>query len=710
MNIYLQLTKIMSKRLVLALLVVLSFGFIVSGKEVTLTDAEKAAKNFIYITLNKYADGIEMDQVRLSDPYVYKQNGQSIFYVFNLDPGFIIISAEDAFTPVIGYSFDGSFRFEDAIPNYRGFILNYADQINFTRKNQVEAEPSFAALWNELLTDNLQAAAITRDRDVEPLTRSQWDQGSPYNILCPEDPAGPGGHVWAGCVATAMAQIMYYWRYPETGTGEHCYTPNFTYGTQCANFGETYYGWDGMINSITYQYPFPNAELQYHCAVSVNMSFGPNGSGSYSYILPQRLNLYWRYNDAAYLERENFNLATWTNMLKDELDAGHPVYYSGYNPSDGGHAFVCEGYQGDNFYFNFGWGGSGDGYYSLSNVNGFYLDQAMVRYFVPSDDDYPYINTGNKTIIHKSGSITDGSGPIENYANNLDATWLIDPQSVEDSITDISISFLEIDLQAGDTLKVYDGGTTSDPLLAAFSGTSPPAELTSSSNKMLIRFITNSNGTGSGWYAEYSTTSPEFCENAFQLTEPSGTFDDGSGDFYYRNATACMWRIKPDNANKITLSFNSIDTEENRDKIKVYDNTTLIGEFSGSQVPAALEATSGTMVLLWTTDNINTMQGWEVSYESDQVGIQENSGISSLETYPNPAANELNILLEMDHPAPLTINLVNVAGQLVYQDNEQSNVQVYHSVINTSDLKPGIYFLKITSVTGSWNKKVVIAH
>ena len=65
-----------------------------------------------------------------------------------------------------------------------------------------------------------------------------WDQGSPYNMYCPEDDAGPGGHAWVGCVATAMAQIMYYWRYPETGTGQHCYIPgNYSYGQQCADFG-----------------------------------------------------------------------------------------------------------------------------------------------------------------------------------------------------------------------------------------------------------------------------------------------------------------------------------------------------------------------------------------------------------------------------------------------------------------------------------------
>ena len=153
-----------------------------------------------------------------------------------MNPGFIIISAEDAFTPVIGYSFEGSFSFDDAPANYKGFILNYAEQILYAQENQLEPTMEIAAAWTELRNDRiLKIMTISRERDVAPLLACNWDQGSPYNIFCPEDPAGPGGHVWVGCVATAMAQIMYYWRYPETGTGQHCYTPgnSFLWTAMC---------------------------------------------------------------------------------------------------------------------------------------------------------------------------------------------------------------------------------------------------------------------------------------------------------------------------------------------------------------------------------------------------------------------------------------------------------------------------------------------
>jgi hypothetical protein len=700
----------MKTRLLLVTLLLSLFSLNITAKEVTLADAEKAARNFIYITMNTYDDGIDFDQIHLTDAFTYKVDGQAAFFVFNLNPGFIIISGDDAYTPVIGYSYKGSFVFENADANYKGFILNYVDQIKYIRQNQITALPEINAKWDELLSSNIASLSITRERDVEPLLSSTWDQGSPYNILCPEDPQGPGGHTWVGCVATAMAQIMYYWRYPENGTGSHCYTPSLVYGQQCADFENTFYQWDGMINSIDNKNPIPNAELQYHCAVSVNMSFSPSGSGSQSYLVPQRLDLFWRYNDAEYLEKQNFPNATWISMLKAEIDVAHPLYYSGYSPSQGGHAFVCDGYQGDNFHFNFGWSGSGNGYYSLTNVGGFYQGQAIVRYFVPSDTDYPYINTGDITITQKSGSFTDGSGPVEDYASNTNATWLIDPQTIEDSITSVTVEFTYFDVAAGDSVRIFDGGSTSDALLGSFSGNTLPDEVTSSSNKMLIQFVTDGSGTSSGWYAEFSTTSPTWCSGLTQFTEPSGSFDDGSGDFYYQSASTCMWRIKPDYANKITLYFDSFETEEDNDKLTVYDNNTIIATLSGNEIPEPIEATSGTMFITWATNNTINMQGWEAYYEVDNVGIQEESGIVKMETYPNPAGNELNVLIEMNQTEAYTIGLYNVAGQLVYQEEEQGNGNTYHSVINTTSLNNGLYFLKVSSSSGSWNKKIVVAH
>lgn len=699
----------MKTRLFLVSLLLSLFVLTLSAKEVSMADAEKAAKNFMYITLNKYSGATAMDQIRLSNPYVYSQGGTPVFYAFSLNPGFIIISAEDRFIPVIGYSFQGTFVFEEADQNYKSFILGYVEHIQYVRDQQIAADPGITAQWEELLTDNITTMTIPRDRDVEPLLSSTWDQGAPYNILCPEDAAGPGGHTWVGCVATAMAQIMYYWRYPENGTGQHCYTPSPTYGQQCAYFEATHYAWEGMINSVDNRNPYPNAELQYHCAVSVNMNFNPNGSGAQSYIVPNRLDAFWRYNDAEYLEKASFSMTNWQNLLKAEIDLMHPVYYSGYTTASEGHAFVCDGYQGNNFHFNFGWSGSGNGFYALTDVGGFYLGQACVRYFVPSDVNYPYINTGAITVTHRSGSIEDGSGPAENYGDNLDATWLIDPQTAEDSVTDISLTFVKLDLLAGDSIKVYDGATTSSPLLGSWSGTTVPGEITSTGNKMLVRFVTNGSGNTTGWYAEYTTSAPTWCSGMTQLTEPSGSFGDGSGTFNYNGGSTCMWRVKPQNASKITLYFDSFETEEDVDLLKVFDNNVLVATLSGSDIPDPITVNSGTLFLTWSTNLLDSYAGWEAYYEINNVGVLETPGILKLEAFPNPADEEMTVSCEMKQAEPVILTLSNPAGQVVYRESFPAVAQ-FRSTINTSGLEQGMYFLRVSSDSGSWNRKVVIVH
>jgi hypothetical protein len=303
----------------------------------------------------------------------------------------------------------------------------------------------------------------------------------------------------------------------------------------------------------------------------------------------------------------------------------------------------------------------------------------------------------------------DGSGPAENYGDNLDATWLIDPQSGGDSISKVTLTFVQFDLQAGDSLKVYDGGTTSAPLLGAFSGTTLPATINSTGNKMLIRFTTNGSGNSAGWYAEYTTTSPVWCSGLTQLTEPSGNFNDGSGNFNYQGGATCMWRIKPEYANDITLYFDSFETEEGVDMVKVFDNNVPVATLSGTEIPDPITVTSGTLFITWSTNLLDNFAGWEAYYEIDNVGVAENSGVLNLETYPNPAGDELNVTGELKQSQSFTITMTNLAGQVVYRESHQAAAQ-FHSTLNTSSMQSGLYFLRVTSASGSWNKKVVIAH
>ena len=649
------------KTRILFLLLVLCFALPnVFSKEVNLEDAKKAAKNFYFEKSNQYMDGIDFTDVKIINTFVRTDNNMPVYYAFDFaNGGFVIISAEDAYTPVIGYAYKGIYPSVNPEYNYSSYMETYVDMINYARLNNIEATSEFKSEWDHLLTNNVNALiTLTDEKDVSPLTSGMWNQGYPYNVMCPADPQGPSGYVYAGCVATAMSMVMYYYRYPINGTGSHSYNPNPTYGVQTANFGETYYQWDGMKDHIDQHNPIPIAELQYQCGVAVNMQYGPDASGAYSYTVPDRLNSYFRYNTAQFKEKVSYTLSSWINLLKIDIDLSHPLYYSGRSTS-GGHAFLCEGYQGDNFYFNFGWSGSGNGYYSLTNVNGFYIDQGCVKNFYPSDPDYPYHSSGAYTIPQQSGSFTDGSGPIEDYLDNQTASWLITPQTAIDSFRYITLSFTHFDLASDDYVRVYDGVDATAPLLGEYTGNTIPANVSSTGNQMFVTFETNSSGTAPGFKAEFIAAAPQWCSGLVDLMDPTGTFDDGSGAWNYSNGSTCMWRIQPQFAGDITVNFNYFDTEADKDQLKVFDGSSLVATLTGDDIPSPITATSGSLSLAWSSNTWKTFPGWEIYYEIDNVGVEEQA-MEDLVVYPNPAKDQLNISFNANVNQTFELNLINM--------------------------------------------------
>jgi hypothetical protein len=353
------------KKSLLFLFISFSVISLLKAEIVDQSKAEKAAKNH-YIM---YGDATTVDSLSINLVYTEMVDNQPVYYVFNAEDneGFIIVSAEDNVYPILGYAFEGNyFTNLDFNPeNFQYWMNNYTDQIVYARKNSLEASVFINQTWHELLQTNPTAKNA---ENVDPLLSTLWDQGTYYNQLCPTDPGGPGGHVWAGCVATAMGQVMKYHNYPDQGTGSHSYNcPG--YGNQSANFGATTYNWTGMPNQVN-STNINVATLLYHLGVSVDMQYSPNGSGAFSSDARDALVEYFGYSDNAQLSPKNsFPIETFIYKLKNELNLNRPVYYSG-SGSAGGHAFVCDGYQGDDFFhFNWGWSGYANGYFYLSNLN-----------------------------------------------------------------------------------------------------------------------------------------------------------------------------------------------------------------------------------------------------------------------------------------------------------------------------------------------------
>ena len=316
--------------------------------------------------------------------------GETCFYVFNAgEQGFVIVSADDRFRPIVGYSDEGPFDTENMSPE----LAFYLDKI-------IEARTSPNAVlfdntpqeWQSVMTTG-KLLSRNRGRGVDYLVATKWNQDSPYNLYAPEASNGPGGKCYAGCVATAMSQIMKYWDYPEHGTGSHTYNSGGWWGPYYpnlhANFGATYYDWDNMpikINSSSPQEQIDAvATLMYHCGVAVNMGFDYDGSGANSEDVPNAIQQYFSYSSHVDMKyRDNYPLVEWQNLLKESFDIGWPVYYSGYS-NEGGHAFVCDGYDDDDlFHYNWGWGGSNDGWFVIDEID--YADWAGAIFnFVPAN-------------------------------------------------------------------------------------------------------------------------------------------------------------------------------------------------------------------------------------------------------------------------------------------------------------------------------------
>lgn len=351
------------------------------AEKVNIEKARRVAKNFYF-----EKTGITQEKISFEAEYsVLTGNAEPAYYIFDLEQGFVIVSGEDRVRPLLGYSTKNSYSPESNNPGFNFWVNQYRDEIQYIRENNLDAYPETPVMWQKY-TMAFDEFNFRSAKAVDALLGAiEWDQSAGWNAYCPAASGGPGGHVYAGCVATAMGMVMRYWNAPYQGTGSHSYN-HYLYGTQSANFGATQYEFPLMDPNTATD---AAALLIYHCAVSVDMDFGVDGSGAYSTDVPYALETYFGYdNDATHKYKSSYPAATWIQMLKDNIDEARPLYYSGQGP-DGGHAFVCDGYDdSDMFHFNWGWSGYENGYFALTDLtpgsNNFNSSQAAVFDIYPA--------------------------------------------------------------------------------------------------------------------------------------------------------------------------------------------------------------------------------------------------------------------------------------------------------------------------------------
>ena len=358
-------------------------SFVAKSESISRSDAFNTAQQYM---LSK---GKILNKSRAPYRSVRSVAGQPLsayYYVFNAesDNGYVIVSGDDRTPEILGYVDHGSFDEEQIPENMKSWLQLYVDQIKFLIDNNITVDKRA-----------LRARAMSRAtrHSVPVMITSRWNQGQPYNITCPkyylEDDTkeatalplkeGPA----AGCVATAMAQVMYFYKYPaKTKALIPSYSITYTSEkngtqksiTQKAIPRNTVIDWENMRD--TYDWPSGHvanaqdsavANLMHMCGQAVKMHYGPSSGANFSaevYIN------YFGYDDSAYVgERSRYSIDEWFNAIYDELAAGYPVLFSGHS-SGGGHAFVIDGFDGEQlFHLNWGWGGGSDGWFLVGILN-----------------------------------------------------------------------------------------------------------------------------------------------------------------------------------------------------------------------------------------------------------------------------------------------------------------------------------------------------
>ena len=378
----------MKKYLMSLLALVLGIGM-VQAHPVDVSQAKYVGQQFVQTNFEQSRQSQDLTLVYTGTT----TRGEACFYVFNVgNDGHVIVSADDFYRPIVAFSDESIFDADNINPA----LAYMLDQViaNRTGKITGKANPQVAAEWQSVMNSGM---LISRNggKGREYLVMTKWNQSpAPYNSLCPYDSQSPlsGYHAYVGCVATAMSQIMKYWNHPAQGQGNHTYN-HPKYGQQSANFGTTTYDWANMLNAYGASNYTPEqgdavATLCYHCGVSVNMDYGGDiegGSGAQTESVPSAISNYFRYASAASVFHKS-DVTVWKNTLKEAFDMGWPMYYAGVESgAPYGHAFICDGYDdSDYFHFNWGWGGSGDNWFLIDEID-YNSQNKIVKNFVPQE-------------------------------------------------------------------------------------------------------------------------------------------------------------------------------------------------------------------------------------------------------------------------------------------------------------------------------------
>ena len=290
-------------------------------------------------------------------------NKTDAFYVFNAEDnaGYVIVSGDDRTTEILGYAENGNLDIDHIPDNMKWWLDNYARQIKALGTSLTPAKSDLG---------------MRRAAAIQPLIQSKWDQGAPYNYMCPDGnyvdyyEAGynTNNRCATGCVATAMAQIMYYWKWPESCPA----LSEYSISRKVKGLPATTFKWDKMKDSYTVydendESAMAVAELMRYCGQAARMSYGTKGSLSYFNVNGEMASVFNYSANMHTLQRDGYTAVQWEGIIYEEIADHRPVMYFGHDGGSVGHQFIIDGYDGNGlFHINWGWGGYPDNYYVLT--------------------------------------------------------------------------------------------------------------------------------------------------------------------------------------------------------------------------------------------------------------------------------------------------------------------------------------------------------
>jgi len=639
------------KKLMLVIMILIFISTIIlTGKEVSKETASQVAKNWVSY-MNSRA-GNDYREFNINQRIV----NENLFIFGFENGGFVILPNDDDISPILGYSLNSPITKKIDNPALKNWLGTYQKTIESVKSNKVINTKSRNE-WDNLEKEqilSLQKSNATND--VNPLLGNiEWNQGRYYNAMCPDDTAGSDDHAYAGCVATAMAQIMRYHEHPTNPIGGHSFIPEDhpEYGEQRVIFNDFTYNWANMPEASLTAYNSDIAKLLYHCGVSVAMNYAPDGSGASSTDAANSLITHFNYKPTLEYVSKDDSTCNWDSLLISELDKSHPMFYRGES-ADGGHAFVCDGYQtGTPNYFHFNWGWSG--YY-----NGFFM----------------------------LDSLNPGSS---NYGENQGAIIGIAPNT-SDTLYQIYKSFENWALLGWRNIN----NNNDDDSLGYFSEISNPTIDLAHSGEIGIGIYTDSDAD------DWAVTNKIFLPNSNKVDIAKFSFWANSYDPSNLENINVKLSTTSNDVSDFTVTLDNIIGTPSTWTEYSYDLTS----YAGDSIYIAVQSINSGHYL-WLDDFILT-----VIDTSGSLSIVENhlpNNFSLKQNYPNP----FNPLTTIEYNIPqnnfVKITIYNLRGEktktLVNKNKIAGN---YSVVFDGSNFSSGIYFYRIEAGNYSNTKKLVL--